>query len=183
MADGKRTLPDQTGSFHPPCRSSSVATPEADQAVEAVERSLGADTGLEGGTVDVVVLVDSNSTRASVMLEETSVFEMGMPSGYMDRPLGWVPHTAKVGEEALDDATLGGASIVGSLDRIVWRPVTVKSCSALMVALNDTVEKEVEISQRHMAHSKRRVGKVVLDESRKLDLENWKRQDPQTYVP
>ena len=68
--------------------------------------------------------------------------------------------------------TLGGASIVGRFDRRMERLVTVKSCSALMVALNDTLEKEVEISQRHMARSEKRVEKVVLDEPRKLDLEN-----------
>lgn len=52
-----------------------------------------------------------------------------------------------------------------------------------MEASNDTVGIEVEIWQRRVARSSKRVEKAVLDEPRKLDLEIWKLKDPQTYVP
>ena len=118
-AGGKRIPPAQTGSLRPPYRNSSVAIPEVDLAVEVEAHSLGADTGLEVGTVDdAVVLVDWSNTRVFVMLllEEMPVFGMGMPLGCMGRAFGSGHHTAKVGERVLDDAGLGGVSIVGNFD-------------------------------------------------------------------
>lgn len=118
VAGGRRILPVQTGSFRPRCRNSSAVIPEVGLAAVVEAHSLGADTGLEVGTVDdVVVLLDSSNMRVFVMLlEEMPVFGMGMPLGCRDRAFGWVHHMAIVGEGLLDDADLGEVNIVGNSD-------------------------------------------------------------------